>query len=137
MIRLGAATFLLSAALAQAGHANTLWEESRLEINPTPGQSFEVIRQRKMGAAEFWCAAASYVEVRRGLPITTPIYLERAMAPSLTVPGKRAVTFTLDASGLPAPDPARTTLTIDEIGEMMKSAQARRFCRDAFTRSTK
>lgn len=137
MRHIAAASLLLCVALSGGTNAATLGEEKRFEINPIRGSSFEVIRQRQMGPAEFWCAAASYVEMRRGLPETTPIYLEQRMAPSLTAPGQRAVTFTLDGSDLPAPDPSRVTLTINDVGEVMKSAQARRFCRDAFTRSTK
>lgn len=117
--------------------ANTDGEEDTLVINPLNARDFEVVESRQMAAADFWCGAATFVERRSGLSETTPIYLRRARGPSLTVPGRNGVVFTLDNSDLPPPDPARLTVTMREPGAVLKSAQARRFCRDAFTRSTK
>ncbi len=129
--------FVLAAMAVGAAQASTLSEEKRFEIYPRGGQDFEVIRQQQMGATELWCAAASYVEARRGLPETTLIYVRQPLARSATVQGRQSVLFTLDNAGLPPPDPSQRTLTVDVPGAMVKSAVARRFCRDAFTRSTK
>lgn len=117
-------------------HGATLGEEGRFIINPTGGGDFEVIRLQHMGASELWCAAASYVEVRRGLSETTPIYLRSPLGPARTVQGRQGVVFSLNKAGLPA-TAQRNTLTVDVAGVMVKSVTARRFCRDAFTRSTK
>ncbi len=130
---LGALAF---AAMTCGADAATLGEEARFVINPLGGSDFEVIRLQQMGAAELWCAAASYVEVRRGLSETTPIYLRSPLGPARTAQGRRGVVFSLSKSGLPAAQ-KRNTLTVDVAGVMVKSAVARRFCRDAFTRSTK
>ncbi len=130
---------LLAAALActgASGHASTLSEEARFVINPLSGSDFEVIRLQQMGTAELWCAAASYVEVRRGLSETSPIYVRSPLGPARTAQGRQGIVFSLSNAGLP-PAEERLTLTVDVAGAMVKSAVARRFCRDAFTRSTK
>lgn len=127
----------LALGMAGAAGASTLGEEKGFEIYPRGGQDFEVVRLREMGPAELWCAAASYVEVRQGLPETTPIYVRRGLAPSGSVAGRQSVLFSLSAAGLPPAAPGRRTLTVAVPGAMVKSATARRFCRDAFTRSTK
>lgn len=124
-------------AVVSSASAATLGEESGFVINAVNANDFEVVRQQHMGASELWCAAASYVETRRGLSETTPIYLRRPLGPARTAQGQRGVVFSLSDAGLPADDPNRVTIDVDTPGMMLKSAQARRFCRDAFTRSTK
>jgi hypothetical protein len=130
---------IVAALMSCAGmalNAATLGEEAQFVINPLGGTDFEVIRLRHMGAAELWCAAASYVEVRRGLSETTPIYVRSPLGPARTAQGRDGVVFSLSKAGLPKV--ARgNTLTVEESGAMVKSVTARRFCRDAFTRSTK
>lgn len=128
-----AAGLLCWAAAAQSA---TLGEEARFVINPVGGSDFEVIRLQGMSAAALWCAAASYVEVRRGLSETTTIYLRSPLSAARTAQGREGVVFSLSNAGLPAAA-KRTTLTVDVPGAMMKSAAARRYCRDAFTRATK
>ena len=129
----GGLAFLAMAGSTQAG---TLGEEARFVINPLGGSDFEVIRLQQMGAAGLWFAAASYVEVRRGLSETTPIYLRSPLGPARTLKGKRGVVFSLSKAGLPAAQ-KRNTSTVKVPGVVVKSAVARRYCRDAFTRSTK
>ena len=85
---LGALAF---AVCASSSHAATLGEEARFVINPLGGSNFEVIRLQQMGTAELWCAAASYVEVRRGMSETTPIYLRSPLGPARTGKGDRAL----------------------------------------------
>ena len=106
-------------------------------INPLSATEFEVIQDTGFGAAEFWCGAATFVERRSGLSELTPIYVKRPRGSSLTASGKDGVVFTTRPDGLPAADPDRLTLTVAKPGAMLKSVQARRYCRDAFTRSTK
>lgn len=134
----GAWLGLTLACLPLAVAASTDGEEDRfLVINPLSASDFEVVQGMNMGAAEFWCGAASYVERRLGLSETTPIYLKRPRGPSQTAAGRKAVTFSLSNAGLPPDDPGRLTLTVREPGATLKSGNARRYCRDAFTRSTK
>lgn len=133
MTRIAAIMALL---LPVALEAATLGEESRLVINPINSSDFEVIELRGMGPTEYWCAAASFNEVRRGRSETLPLYIKSPRGPSVTAPGRKGVVFTIDPSGLA--DVARlNTVSVDRAGLTFKSAVARRYCRDAFTRSTK
>lgn len=131
---------LVAAALtvvSGAAGAATLGEEKRFEINALNDTDFEVIRLQHMGATEIWCAAASYVETQRGMSETTPIYIRQPLGPARTVQGAKGVVFTLSEGDLPSGAIKSLTVKVDQVGQVMKSAQARRFCRDAFTRSTK
>ena len=128
---------LLLCLLPVLGRTATLGEEDSMVINRLNATDFEVIEERSFGTAGFWCGAATYTERRQGRSETTPLYVKRPRGPSLTVPGRQGVVFTTDATGLPPADPGRVTLTVERAGATLKSAQARRYCRDAFTRSTK
>lgn len=67
---------LLVLAMSPAmGLAATVGEEKRFQINALNASDFEVIQGQNMAAAEFWCAAASYIENRQGLSETTRIYV--------------------------------------------------------------
>lgn len=131
------AAILAFCTLAVSASADTLGEQSRFVINPVNANDFEVIRLQHMAAAELWCAAASYVEHRRALSETLSIYVRRPLGPAVTEPNRKGVVFSLSNEGLPPAEPDRLTLTVKEPGATLKSALARRFCRDAFTRSTK
>ncbi|MEL7099219.1 MAG: hypothetical protein AAGM84_10365 [Pseudomonadota bacterium] len=127
----------LAALLPASLSAATIGEElSRLVINPINGTDFEVIETQTMGAAEFWCAAASFNEVRQGRSGLIDLYVKRPRGPSITQPGRKGVIFTTDPSGLPQ-SAGSLTLTVSQPGASLRSVQARRYCRDAFTRSTK
>ena len=123
--------------LPLAAQADTMGREDGMVINPLSGPDFEVIEDVGFGAAEFWCGAATYVQRRRGMPGSTPIYLKSARGPARTVQGTDGVVFSTSDAGLPPPDRTRLSVTVDAPGEMMKAVIARRYCRDAFTKSTK
>ena len=127
---------VLAAFYAMPVMADTRSEELSLIINPINATDFEVVRQMGMGPHEFWCAAASYNEARAGRSELLQIYLKRPLGPSVTAPGRQGVIFSLSNAGLP-PRSDRLTVTVEEPGATLKSVQARRYCRDAFTRSTK
>jgi hypothetical protein len=116
--------------------AATTGEEDSMVINRINASDFEVVETRSMGAADFWCGAATFVERRSGLSNLTEIYLKRSRGPSVITPGRNAVVFSTSPAGLPRPE-SRLSLSVDRPGDMIKSVQARRYCRDAFTRSTK
>lgn len=116
--------------------ASTLAEEKRFVINRINANDFEVIKLRGMGAHEFWCAAANYIEVRTGQSERTRIYVRTPLGASVTQSGAKGVVFSTSDAGLP-PESDRLNLTVSEPGVVLKSALARRYCRDAFTRSTK
>ena len=128
-------TFVLGVAPIVCVSA-TIGEEDTIVINPINATDFEVIQGTNFGAAEFWCGAATYIERRTGRSELTPIYVKRPQAPSLTVSGRKGVVFSTSNAGLPPAQPSRT-LTVRTPGAMLKSVKARRYCRDAFTRSTK
>lgn len=116
--------------------AATTREEDSMVINRINASDFEVVETRSMGAADFWCGAATFVERRSGLSNLTEIYLKRSRGPSVTAPGRNAVVFSTSPAGLPRAE-SRLSLSVDRPGDTIKSVQARRYCRDAFTRSTK
>ncbi|MGC1504376.1 MAG: hypothetical protein WA782_09585 [Sulfitobacter sp.] len=127
---------LILALTPCVGYANTDGEEDRIVITPINATDFEVLQGTNFGAAEYWCGAATYIERRLGRSETTPIYVKKPQGPSVNLPGRKGVVFTTLSAGLPQ---ARggLTLSVGEAGVMRKSAAARRYCRDAFTRSTK
>ncbi|MEM7522122.1 MAG: hypothetical protein AAF307_13960 [Pseudomonadota bacterium] len=127
---------LFAALSASAALAATTGEEDGIVINRINSTDFEVIQGTNFGAAEFWCGAATFIERRSGLSELTPIYVKRGSGPATTAAGQRGVVFSTSNAGLP-PSPQRLTLTVDVPGTMVKSVTARRYCRDAFTRSTK
>ncbi len=129
------------AALAFAGaigpaSAGTEGEEDTLVINRINATDFEVIEQQDMSPRAFWCGAATFIERRQGQPNTTPIYLKRERGASVTAPGRKGVVFSTDGAGLPQPG-TLVSVSVRQPGQMLKSYQARGFCRDAFTRATK
>lgn len=128
--------FLLGLAVLPA-HANTNAEEDTMVINPINATDFEVIEGMNFGAAEFWCGAATYIERRLRQSELTQLYVKRPRGPSMTASGQNGVVFSTSNAGLPMPQPDRLTLTVQVPGATLKSVQGRRYCRDAFTRSTK
>lgn len=131
----GALTLLLPAIAISA----TTGEEDRMVINPLNSTDFEVVQRSgyAYGAADYWCGAATFIERRNNRSELTPIYVKRPRGPSVTVNGKESVVFTTRAAGLPAAPSNGRTLSVREAGTVLKSVKARRYCRDAFTRSTK
>lgn len=109
-----------------------------MTINPINDTDFEVVERSgyAYGAAEYWCGAATFIERRSKRSELTPIYVKRARGPSVTQSGRQGVVFTTRAAGLPDA-PKRQVLSVREAGSALKSVKARRYCRDAFTRSTK
>lgn len=126
----------MAACLSVSAHANTLGDEDRMIINRIDSSDFEVVEMSGMDARAFWCGAASLLERREGRPGTTPIYLKSPRGPSVTSPGRKGVVFTTDPAGL-APIPDMVSVDVRRPGQMLPAYQARGFCRDAFSRSTK
>jgi hypothetical protein len=116
--------------------SDTIGEERALTINTINATDYEVIETQSMGAADFWCAAASYNELRQGRSDLIQLYVRTPRGPAKTAQGRKGVVFTTDPSGLSKLAPS-LTLTVNQAGASLKSRKARSFCRDAFTRSTK
>ncbi len=130
------AVVCVSLCVAGAVKAGTEGDEDRLTINRIDASDFEVVEMQNMDARAFWCGAASFLERREGRPGTTAIYLKSPRGPSVTTPGRNGVVFTTDARGL-AEEPDMISVDVNRPGQMLKAYQARGFCRDAFSRSTK
>ena len=118
-------------------HADTGAEEDKMIVNRLNDTDFEVIRTVRMDAQGYWCGAATLLERREGRAIDTPIFLQRPLGPSVSAPGRQAVRFTTDPGKVTPLDRQPLTVDVDTVGRMLKSFQARQYCRDAFTRSTK
>jgi hypothetical protein len=128
---------LFAAFLAPTfAYSDTIGEERGLTINTINATDFEVVETQSMGAADFWCAAASYNELRQGGSDLIPLYVRSPRGPAETAPGRNGVVFTTNSAGLPQLPPS-LTLSVKQAGATLKSRKARSFCRDAFTRSTK
>lgn len=127
---------LMVYCLAGSAGAGTEGDEDRLIVNRIDRSDFEVVETRGMAARAFWCGAASFIERREGMPGTTPIYLKSPRGPSVTSPGGQGVVFTTEPAGL-EPRPDMVNVDVRRPGQVLKAFQARGFCRDAFSRSTK
>lgn len=135
MIKVLAAVIVVLAPLAAS--AATTGEEDTIVINPLNATDFEVLEDMNSDAGYYWCGAATFIERRSGRSGLTEIYVKRPRGPSVTAPGRTGVVFSTSNAGLPAAGGNRLTVSVDQPGLMLKSVQARRFCRDAFTRATK
>lgn len=116
--------------------ADTKGEEDGIVVNRLNESDFEVVQGTNFGAAEYWCGAATFIERRSNRTELTEIFVKRPLAASPTTPGRRSVVFTTDPAGLDV-QRGLLTVTVKQAGVALKSSQGRRFCRDAFTRSTK
>jgi hypothetical protein len=132
MIRLTILTLILAAPT----FAGTEGEEDKLIVNRLSASDFEVVETQDMSPRAFWCGAASYIERRQNMDATTRIILKSPRGASVSAPGRKAVGFTTDPSGI---QQISNPLSVDVTrrGLTLLSYQARGFCRDAFTRATK
>lgn len=133
----GILSAVIGALLPVMGLSATTGEEDTIVINPINATDFEVLEDMSSDAGYYWCGAATFVERRSGRSGLTEVYIKRPRGPSVTVPGRTGVVFSTSDAGLPAASGNRLTVTVDKPGTMLKSVQARRYCRDAFTRATK
>lgn len=74
---------LIAAFLAPTfAYSDTIGEERGLTINTINATDFEVVETQSMGAADFWCAAASYNELRQGRSDLIPLYVRSPRGPA-------------------------------------------------------
>lgn len=116
------------------GQANPYTAENFLKVWPIDAVTFEVIEARGEGARGIWCAAASYAERELQFDPTQPIYVLIPRGPSVTVPNRKGVVFTLDKARLPetAVVSQLAFATTRTAGTSFPSYLARTFCRDRF-----
>ncbi len=99
MIRTITVTSALLGVLALPATAQSFRAENRVTVTPVTG-GFEAFEGGGMGARSLWCAAADYAKEVRGASGTQRLYVKTARGPSVTQPNRKAVSFTLDPTGL-------------------------------------
>lgn len=97
-----------------------------LDVNPLPGNRFEVIEARGAGAQDIWCAAALYAEETLGQG-KGRLYVAVPRGPAQTVPGRKGVAFTLTA---PAETSRAYSVSVNVAGQSLPIFHARQFCRN-------
>ena len=128
------APLAIALTLATAAQADTFRALNRHEVNPLPNGDFEVVSRVGAGPAQFWCGAGDYALRALGVASNARVYLVQGPAPSLTEPGKKAVTFSLMP---PAAADARSSvgqlfLSLDAVGDSLSAAVAQQYCYDHF-----
>ncbi|TMM55093.1 hypothetical protein [Sulfitobacter sabulilitoris] len=114
-------------AMAQAQAYEAI---NRLLVVPIDRTTFEVIEARGEGARGIWCAAANYVR-RNGLRSADGrIYVQRARGPSVTVPGRKGVVFTLRPDAQLQATPRSLSVSVRRVGENLSVNHAHIFCDD-------
>jgi hypothetical protein len=97
------------------------------EVFPISETEFEVVSRVGSGAADFWCGAGDFARSKLGAGATQRIYIWRAIGPSVTRPGKKAVQFSFS----PPPGANVTpgySLSVKAVGDNLTSAAAFQYC---------
>jgi hypothetical protein len=99
------------------------------EVYPVSKGVFEVIGRPGSGPAQYWCGAGDFARSQLRVAATQRIYIWKAVGPSATQPGKKAVQFSLTA-----PEGANTTpgysLSVKTVGDNLNAASAYQYCLD-------
>lgn len=102
---------------------------NQLDVNPLAATEFEVIQRSGSRPKKIWCAASDYTQNALGQSSRTEIILKTPSGPSVTVPGKKAVGFTIDPNQVA---PVKTSsVSIKIAGASLSASHASTFCRDA------
>lgn len=112
---------------ATALSAQTYRAENLLYVNPVSATSFEVIQARGEGPRGLFCAAGSYAERQLGVS-RGRVYVLIPSGPSKTMPGRKAVTFTVNPD-LVTPVTGYS-IAVDTPGYGLPAFHARQFCKD-------
>ena len=120
------------AVLPLSAHAFTA--QNRHKVADIGGGVFEVVGQPGSGARQFWCAAGDYA-FSRGAATNARVYLVEGRGPSVSQPGRTAVRFTTNpqAAGITPINP-QLTLNVKAIGDNLRVASAREYCRIVVSR---
>lgn len=103
-----------------------------MEVNPVGKSVFEVVGRAGSGPSQYWCGAGDYARTVLGVKPTQRIYIWKAIGPSQTRPGYKAVQFAL------SPPPGKEdyqpgySLSVKAEGDNMDAAMARRYCGSGF-----
>jgi hypothetical protein len=121
---------LLTAIVASipiAAHSGSFLTRSQLlQVNPVSDTTFEVIEDSRSSKQAYWCTAGRHVTdvLRRH---QSRIYIARGRGPSETVPGRKAVLFSIVPVG---DEPKTPFLTTKTFGAHEGSGYAVRLCED-------
>lgn len=120
----------LCAGLPVAGAAQNFEAENGLVVVPLSATSFEVIEANGEGPRGLWCAGADYAKDRVGVAVGDRMYVKTPRGPSLSVPGRQGVVFSLDASELPAPPVQSYSISVRVQSLGLPVSHAHEFCYD-------
>jgi hypothetical protein len=94
---------------------------------PVSETVWEVIADVGTSAADFWCGAGDYAQRVMGVPAASRIYIWKPVGPSVNVPGRKAVQFSM------SPPPGADTsvgysLTVKRAGDNLARHAAVQYC---------
>ncbi len=123
-----ALTPMIFAASAEAWRAKN-WHQVNV-VSPTV---FEVVGQPGSGAADFWCGAGDYVRHFLRKPAVQPVYIWRAIGPSIGQgggqSGRKAVQFSLSPPATKI-EPNGYSLSVKAVGDKLTASAAYQYCLD-------
>ena len=121
--------FLICLMLPGIAAAQTFDAINKLKVIPQPGGDFEVIEARGEGARGMWCAAADFAMARN--PANGQrLYVKKPRGPSVSVAGRKGVTFTVDAARLGVSPTQALSVSVRSAGQGLPLHHAFQFCRD-------
>jgi hypothetical protein len=126
MSRIAKVCLLVSLVLTP-GWASAWRAINRHEVFPVSKTVFEVIGRPGSGAADYWCGAADFVRRTIRNTATQRIYIWRAIGPSQTQSGKKAVQFSLSPP-INADTSPGYSLSVKAVGDNLTSAAAYQYC---------
>lgn len=118
----------LAAALAAMPGLALAWDaRNGHEVHDLGHGVFEVVGRPGSGAQDYWCGAGDYAISALRVQATQRIFIWRAIGPSVSRPGHKAVQFALSA-----PEGADTStgisLTVRRAGDNLSAAMAQQYC---------
>lgn len=120
--------FVLAAALVLVpGWGLAYRAINRHEVYPVSETVFEVVGRVGSSAADYWCGAGDYIQNALGYEVVRRIYIWRAIGPSETISGKKAVQFAL-APPKGADATPGLSLSVKAVGDNLTAAAAFRYC---------
>ncbi|AVO39548.1 hypothetical protein C6Y53_18850 [Pukyongiella litopenaei] len=128
MSRRGHALAVGVAAALIPGMATAWWAANRHEVFPVSKTVFEVIGRPGSGAADYWCAAGDFARTALRSRTANRLYIWKAVGPSVTQPGRRAVQFAFSPpKGAENVDPGYS-LSVRLVGDNLTIGAAFQYC---------
>lgn len=126
-MKLNKRTMLAAALILAPGGGMAYRAINWHEVYPVSETVFEVVGRVGSSAADYWCGAGDYVRNAMGYEAARRIYIWRAIGPSESKPGKKAVQF-----ALAPPEGANTTpglsLSTKAVGDNLMASAAFQYC---------